>query len=85
MNKKNNYQPNETLNNYVIWLHSQNISPKTIQTYTKGIRHYGPIDLNTENISDFFKRIREKLDAATLISRKTALKSYAKFQQLKVE
>jgi len=85
MNKKNNYQQNEALNNYVVWLHSRNISPKTIQTYTKGIRHYGTSALNTENISDFFKKIRERLDTATLISRKTALKSYAKFQQLKIE
>ncbi|CAH1755717.1 9145_t:CDS:10 [Entrophospora sp. SA101] len=57
--------------------------PIILETYTKGIRHYGQIALNTKNISDFFRRIRERLDTATLISRKTALKSYKELELLK--
>ena len=75
----------KNLSNYINWLQSRNISSKTIQTYTKGIRHYGQIALNTKNISDFFRRIRERLDAATLISRKTALKSYSQYKKLEIE
>ena len=70
---------------YINWLKEKNLSPKTIQIYTEGIRHFGSRPLTLTNLTKFFREKVKGLEASTIITRKTALKSYAKFKELQIK
>ena len=75
------------LTKYINYLKRQNLANKTINLYTDGVKsftNYGGNTLSLNKLSKFFQEKAKTLAVNTLISYKTALKSYSRFNQLKL-
>jgi len=82
-----NLKENKNLTNYTQWLKKRNLATKTIQSYTEGIKHFSHFygnSLTSSKLNHFFQEKVKNLAVNTIINRKTALKSYARFQKLKL-
>src|SRR3978361_289449 len=86
-NKKLSVNLTKTLIRYSNWLKRKDLATKTIQSYREGVKHfhnYYGYSLTVTKLSYYFQEKINKLAVNTIISRKTALKSYAHWQKLKL-
>lgn len=81
-NNPNNMN-NLDLTNYTNWLQENNFSLASINTYRKTVNKYtSKISFTTEGITQFIKKIIQRLEPATCQNYVCALASYAKWQKI---
>jgi len=86
-NKKLAVNLTKTLTRYSNWLKRKDLASKTIQSYTEGVKHFHKFygyNLTLTKLSQYFQEKVNKLAVNTIIGYKTALKSYAKWQKIKL-
>jgi len=70
---------------YQQWLQDRNRSPNTLTNYSLSIKQYGEKNLTTSNLLSYTKKALTKYQPASVQLKTAALKSYAKFKQLKLD
>jgi hypothetical protein len=73
------------LPHYQQWLQDRNRSPNTLTSYSLSIKQYGEQPLTLKNLLNYTKKALIKYQPASVQLKTAALKSYAKFKQLKLD
>lgn len=76
---------NNNLNKYQQWLQNRNRSPNTLTSYSLSVKQYGEQALTLKNLLNYTKKALVKYEPASVQLKTAALKSYAKFQKLKLD
>jgi hypothetical protein len=74
-----------TINKYQQWLQDRNRSPNTLISYSYSIKQYGQQLLTLKNLLVYTQKALLKYQPASVQLKTAALKSYAKFQKLKLD
>jgi hypothetical protein len=75
----------KNLNKYQQWLQNRNRSSNTLVNYSLSIKQYGEQSLTLKNLLNYTKKALVKYQPASVQLKTAALKSYAKFQKLKLD
>ncbi|CAI2189369.1 4748_t:CDS:2 [Funneliformis geosporum] len=75
---------------FIVYIEEQvikkrNFPSQTIRKYSWSLREYGERELNTTEITNFFKKNLMKYEPASLQFHRCALISYAKFKKVEIE
>ena len=66
-------------------MREKELSPHTIETYSRVIKQYGNKEINTSLIVSFLKKNLVEYEPTTLQLKKWALASYAKFNKAEID